>query len=519
MNLFQNSILTMRRRSVWEAVDSGVLLWRKNFLFFIPFFVIPVLVFAFCLRLILANINSGNLVYLSYAFIWWLKPLFERPVLHVLSKSFFTAQEARGQIKFRRGLLETIFRSLLGDLSWRRFSPGRAALTPIRVLERAGGRHFRQRKQALAAGGVSFCTLTSAFGFILELMLLAGEVIFFVMITQIFFPTAFSYLSGNLHNIEVFIFAAFCLNYILVGSLYVCMGFGLYINSRVEVEGWDLQLLFQKFAGVKNSENKVHAKAQRRKEETEKKNYNLLPAIIPVFLVCFFMFFSTAVFAEDVPPGQFLPVPDEHSLQTLDEVLSSRDFGGTRESWGIRFRHELEAPERDIDLAPWAEMLRQIFAFLLRFIVVIAAAAFLIFVFYWLRKHRRGLFNRNGRSQDFAKSYAHPLLSAESPESLFDKSEMFFQKGLLREAWAACLSGCLGAYNKYHSVSFPIEATEYGCLALVNKELSNNGRDFEELVKNWVNFAYGERPPNEGAFESALTFGRSIGRTGETHEP
>jgi hypothetical protein len=34
----------------------------------------------------------------------------------------------------------------------------------------------------------------------------------------------------------------------LVETLYVCMGFSLYINSRIEVEGWDIEITFRSFA-------------------------------------------------------------------------------------------------------------------------------------------------------------------------------------------------------------------------------------------------------------------------------
>ena len=107
--------------------------------------------------------------------------------------------------------------------------------------------------------------------------------------------------------------------------------------------------------------------------------------------------------------------------------------------------------------------------------------------------------------------YQNPLLSAESPESLFAKAEDFFRRGLLREAWAACLSGCLGAYSKYHSVLFPAGATEYGCLDLAQEAVPGEGERFGAVVQNWILFAYGERPPVSGAFEEALAFGRSIG--------
>ena len=110
-------------------------------------------------------------------------------------------------------------------------------------------KQFGPRKKALAKGGLNFSAFLSVFGLAAEGILLSGEILFALISVQLFFPAAFSYIEDNWKAVEVFAFIAFCLNYILVESLYVCMGFGLYINSRVELEGWDLQLLFSKFAG------------------------------------------------------------------------------------------------------------------------------------------------------------------------------------------------------------------------------------------------------------------------------
>ena len=250
------SALSLRRRSVWEAADSGLLLWRDSFIHFIPFFALPVWITACVLRFL-----PENLFFLSYLVLWWLKPLFDRLVLHVVSLRFFGNPAPSHFRELLKGFWG-IRRGLLGDLLWRRFSPGRAARMPIRVLERIGRKQFGLRKKTLEAGGLNFCYLVSALGLVLEGMLLLGETLFVIMVTEVFSSTALGYMRDSPETIEIFIFAAFCFNFILVESLYVCMGFGLYINSRVEVEGWDLQLLFQKFAG---SPEKFNHGVSRRK--------------------------------------------------------------------------------------------------------------------------------------------------------------------------------------------------------------------------------------------------------------
>jgi len=514
MNPFSDSALALRRRSVWEAVDSGVLLWRSNFIYFIPFFALSVGIVACGLRFL-----PSDFTYVSYLALWWLKPFFDRLVLHVISRRFFGSPAPRfGELRrtFDSRGLWGMRRGLLGDLLWRRFSPIRAASMPIRVLERVGRKQIGMRKKTLAAGGLNFCSLVSVFGLALEGMLLLGELYFVVMVTYLFLPLAFGYMRDNPNLVELSIFVVFCLNYVLVESLYVCMGFGLYVNSRVEVEGWDLQLLFQKFAGPQ----KAAAAATVSR-----------PGVMAVLALCLFLALPQAAYAEEselaeesteesieeaeepVEPIAYFPddfpFADEESLESLKNILASPDFGSEKEGWGIRSKKSSsqEAGIPDEAIISWLQKIRQALGFMLRGLAVLAIAAALCFAFFWFWKNRR---KRLPRLRGGGKSYVHPRLPPESPEALFARAEVFFRQGNLREAWAACLAGCIGAYARYRSLAFPANATEYGCLELVRRALPAEAGGFEEMVQSWVFFAYGGRIPGEGAFERALTHGRAL---------
>ena len=481
MNPLSASALFLRRRTVWEAADFGILLWRKNFICLIPFFVLPVVIAAIGIRSI-----SSNSIYLSIFLLWWIKPIFDRLVLHVVSVRFFTEG---GKSSLFRGL-PAMRRGLLGDLLWRRFSPGRAARMPIRVLEHASGGQFRARKKALAAGGLNFCSIITLFGLSLEAMLLLGEVVFVVAITQTLLPSGMDLFQNNPGLAENLIFAAFCLNYILTGSLYVCMGFSLYINSRVEVEGWDLQLLFQRFA--------ASSAAPR-------------PAATAILMLCIFLALPRPASADPNSFMEALPSPGTESLETLENILASPDFGEYRDGWGIFFRERERGrvrPERPGMNLSWMERAWQVFAYILRTITILTIAVSVCFVVYWYWKNKWRFLPRFRR--DRGKSYITPLFSPESPELLFSRAEDFFNRGNLREAWAACLAGSIAACTKYHSLSFPPNATEYGCLELLRRKLPAEAASFGALVQNWIFFAYGGRPPGDGAFEEALAYCRSL---------
>jgi len=527
MNPILGSALALRRRSVWEAIDSGLLLWRNNFVYFIPFFAVPVWIIACSLRFL-----PDDFKYLSYLMIWWLKPLFDRLLLHVVSVRFFVAgerarpgPEAKTGLEWsnpsshssssdrsrglRKGLWGNLGRGLLGDLFWRRFNSGRSARMPIRVLERLGGKQFRQRKKALVSGGLGFGSFVSFLGLLAEIILLAGEFAFVLFIMQMFFPSVSINLRDNFETVEIFIFAAYCFNFILIESLYVCMGFGLYVNCRVEVEGWDLQILFQKFSRLASG-------GKPRKFSRERPGLLEGSVSRAVLAVCFFLALLAVPVplyaSEDAEPIEYFPVDfpfaPEESLEKLKGILESDDFGSEREGWGLRFKqNDKKATELpDINLAPWMEKLRQAFSFILRFLVVLVIAALVILVLFWLSKKQLNLF----RKKESYESYVEPFFSPLDPELLFNRAEDLFSLGKLREAWAACFSACIGAYVRYHSLSFPGDVTEYGCLDLVRRALPDEEGEFGILVRSWVLFAYGGRAPAEGTFERALAYGRSI---------
>jgi hypothetical protein len=529
----------MRRRSSWEAADSGLLFWRDSFFYFIPFFAIPVWLFAFGLRLL-----PDFLRLWSYSILWWFKPFFDRLVLHVVSVRFFEPQP--GVLRLFRGLGTSLWSGLAGDLLWRRFSPWRASRMPIRVLERLKLRQVRQRKKVLERGGLDFCLLITILGAILEIAILWGEILFFVVMFALFRPGSVPSLLDRWMDFEIYIYAGECFNFILIESLYVCMGFGLYINSRVEVEGWDIQLLFHQF-----TESKRPGISGRE------------PALSGglVLLLCLFLtFFSPpGVYADTSGPSDesiYLGEPLEESLEeedpvkvlysdsssyrppldipevsalaleTLDEILSSPDFGGEREGWGIRFKDSDESSSAASELTffPWNDAAKIWIGSALRFLLAAGLAVLAFFAFCRLYKLRR-LRKSPAQAPWASRGKASPP-AQDSPESLFLRAEAFYRQGKLKEAWASCFAGTIAVYTCRGGLFFPPEATEYDCLTLVRSAGTSGPRagvsvsagEFAELVRNWVYFVYAGQLPGEGAFERSLNFGKTLLRTGVEQE-
>jgi hypothetical protein len=508
-----SGILALRKRGLWEALDSGILLWKDNFFYFIPFFAIPVWITAFALLFI-----PYDLRWLSWLGLWWLKPLFDRLCLQVISSRFFrpshegdslTGNTSSSIRTILKGLPRNFFPYLLGDLLWRRFSPFRSTNMCLRLLERLKPKQYKERKKVLVQGGLNYSAILSFLALPLETILLGGEFIFVLVMIEFFLPGINLDLYFDGENIMLIFYAAYCVNYILVESLCVSMGFGLYINCRNETEGWDIQLLFQKFA------------------ENSSKIFKAVILCAGLFLGVFLH--AEASSLDDLPfkldgypvepeeereyfPPEFMSV-ELVPMQSLEEILSSDDFGGTTPSWRIvpknRSEEITELPE--IDLNPWLEKMNEYLAMALRAFIVLVLVGFIVFALIRLKSLRRsGQAKKPGRNV-----YANSLVSDERPEALFDRADDYFQRGLVREAWASCLCGAISAYNQYMDLSFPPDATEYNCLETVRTHFIRDGvnfhaKDFGDLVRNWVLLAYGGRNPADGSFEKALEFGKNI---------
>jgi hypothetical protein len=478
---FESSIV-LRRRSAWEAADAGLLLWRRDFFYFLPFFAIPFWICAFALRLI-----PGKLQYWSWFVLWFLKPLFERPVLHVISVRLFESDA--GFRRLCQGLGKALSRGLAGDLLWRRLSPVRVAMMPVRVLENCGFRGAGQRGRVLQRGGLFFCAFLSFWGFALEAALLGGEFLFcFFMSGIIWENPVFSSLGEFPAGVEIFFFAAYCFNYILVETLYVCMGFGVYLNSRVEVEGWDIEILFRSFAEARRHAPPGTGRCPRSR-------LSVVTALILFIVPEIFM--PANNFAEEAP------------LETLQAILDSPDFGGERDGWEIRLKDKREYGKPEAaDLPPLLKGIKQIFASALRLVLILLTAGLIVFSILYLRrfvKRKKSLPGGTGTK-------ALNLRKEESVEHLLERARFFFAKEDLRRAWAFCFAAALRSLSLYRGMAFPPGATEYDCLELVDSAARpGEAKAFSSLVERWVGLVYAGRMPPRESFGQALAFCESLG--------
>lgn len=484
--------LRLRKRSGWEASDSGLLLWRRNAGAMLLFFALPyaLIVAALCF------VPRNSLPWI-FPGLWWFKPLLDRLILHVISVRFFEYDAPLSRLV--RGLGTSLRAGLAGDLLWRRFSPWRGGRMPVRVLEKLKGKAARKRIAVLGSGGLGFSLTVTMFSIALTGALLSGEIIFTLMAAgvpdmntwdKVFqIPRAFVVLFAAVNGI----------NFLIVESLYICMSFGIYINSRLETEGWDLQLDFRRFAG--GTQNKA------------------VPfkgiAKVLVLAVLLLGLRTHPLYGEDAGSSagekHEAVLTEEDALEVLDKVLASPDFGTEEDTWRIQFKQSEQ--EETLSAIPYTPgKIRRFLSMLIRALAAAAIVAVPVFCLYRYLK--------TGRVPGKGRGWKNSALAAPEKEKssalLLEEAREFQSRGLVREAWARCFAAILAAFSERDKLIFPRDATEYGCLGLLRSRELPEAEAFNRFLKCWIGLAYGGRTPDPGRFDEALSFCVSLrGPAGE----
>ncbi|MDR2050035.1 MAG: hypothetical protein LBP69_11335 [Treponema sp.] len=488
MSAAAQSALALRRRSGWEAADAGTLLWQKN---------MPALLFLYGVPLGIVMscgffLPGAYVSYFAFA-VWWLKPLFDRLALHVVSVRFFEPQA-----RFRRlfkGLGKSLGRGLPGDLLWRRFSPYRSSRMPLIVLEGLKGPSLKRRRGLMTPRGLSFGFPITLACTVLASVLTYGELAFVYGIFELIQPGFLGDIWDYSTGLTKYMLPLSWLNQTFIETLYVCMGFGIYINSRVETEGWDIELLFKKYA-EKAAPAQSAARPDARSAGIAK------PAVFCLVLTLLLPARTFAASPAGSPassPELFVPAPlPEKSAEELKEILASKDFGSEKPSWKIQFKEDgRETGDWDLDLAwrdldfPW---LREVLGIAVRTAIVLAAVFAVSWAAAYFYRHRPAFPGRK-------KLAAYGIRSgAANPAELLKEAAALHAEGRIREAWAFCFRAFIASLSFRWGIAFPPEATEYEALALAG---TRNG-DFPRFVSRWIAFAYGGKTPEEGAFDQSV---------------
>ena len=236
-------VLEVRPRRRWEAIDLGFVLARACFK---PLWGAFALVFIPTAVVIIVLLRDKP--WLAALIIWWLKPLFDRVALHVLSRAVFSATpDVRATLRALPGLLRV---GLIGALTYLRVYPARSLILAFWQLEGLRGRAWRNRLRLIERGTRSTATWNTVVCLIFELILAMSTIglAYWLLPPEIASLDWFEDSSGG--GIADWIaLGAWILAVVAVEPLYVAGGFVLYLNRRTQLEAWDLEIAFRRLAG------------------------------------------------------------------------------------------------------------------------------------------------------------------------------------------------------------------------------------------------------------------------------
>lgn len=307
--------VALRPRSAWEAAELGMALVRRH----AGAIWKPWLLTSLPLLIALNALGwAFDLLWLAGLLMWWLKPWFDRIPLFVLSRAVFgETPDARRTV---RAALRWGGRWWLPYLTWRRLGPARSLYLPVDLLEGGSGSEARQRRGALGApvyGVGALLTLTCVH---FEIVILLGTLLGALMFVPFdYLPDTFKALleavAAQPQWFDATLNGVAWLATSLIEPFYVGAGFGLYLNRRTEIEGWDIEIVFRRLRA------------------------RLAAAAAPVLLVlCAMIGFSPDAAAQDgvAPAGAEVSAPaaGEAAAESANEEATDAESAGDEEPAG-----------------------------------------------------------------------------------------------------------------------------------------------------------------------------------------
>jgi hypothetical protein len=278
------------------------------------------------------------------------------------------------------------------------------------------------------------------------------------------------------------------------------MGFSLYLNCRIELEGWDLEIAFKRLANNKSKNAMQRAVILAG-----------ILLILPVNLIAQDKLTEKTDNANSASSKYIYP--DNIPVDTLNSILDSPDFGGEKDSWGIRLKpkaKEKKLPEFNTDFSPLLSKIRKVFALMLRVLLICLIVFLAVLSFFYIKKHRnkQQVFRKRGTVR------ISPETAEIDPCVLLKKSQEMFVRGDLRQAWGLCIAALFRRIEVYYGIKFPPGATEYDCMNVISNVIPAQEHILALPVNHWISYAYGGYIPTEDNYHNAISCCMDIAKTG-----
>jgi len=466
----------IRPRNPWEAMDLGFSMarqwWRPVYTVWFPI-LLPLL--------LVLHLVFWSRPFLALLALWWLKPLLDRILLHIYSRSVFGEQPTlRETLRAIPSMLGT---GLVWHLTLLRLDPSRSFRLPVMQLEGLSGKARRARYRVLARRGNTHAQALTLICVHLESFILLGLMgLLYLLVPEAWDFNPFKVLTDDSVGSQI----AFNILYLAPVSLiepgYVAAGFALYLNRRTELEGWDIELKFRRMA------ERLEGLARR-----------VAGAAAALLLTVFAALPGTppqaAISDEPLAPT---PLTAEVIPATIEAVLAHEDFE-RKKTYSIWLPKDTDATNDDAPARgePWlANTLAQMAELLLWGLV--AAGVILLIVYHerWLPALKGDVGRREAPPPPTVSGL--DLRPESLPEDVPGTALALWRKGRPREAMSLLYRGCLSLLVNRHRLDLPESATEGDVLRLAQGHLpAQASRYLDRTTRLWQTLAYAHRLPTE----------------------
>ena len=494
----------IRPRTQWEAVDLGISLVRQHAGLLAKIWLCSIIP----LCLVILGL-FWNALFWGCFLIWWMKPIWERVTLFPLSRSLFGETPKLSQAirvlplelshnwKFiALGLVLTLIglaahqgadspgEAGLAVLYWLvvlglffyRSNLYRSLVLPIKFLEGLDKQQYRARSQALSFRSSGTASALTA-------LCLAME--FFVFMSQFYYIDLMvpdgsdwgyqqlinDFFEGGPGVLPSWVIAVAALFYVAAMTLttwfYVGGGFGLYVNSRIWIEGWDIELTFKRLG-------------QR---------------VGLVLLACCFSATTQSARAET-------------NEVSIESILADDDFEvQKREVWTEKEKPEDEIEKEEASSSassdPGSGDGMSLFVqggSIIFWVIVTLVVVGLI----WLIIKNRQIFKvgpgeSSGEKKKIIRTVAGMNVTAESlPKRLVEVARELWNQGLQKEALGLLYRGAISSLVTRQLVDIEESDTEMDCLhRVLSTGEPANPQYFEALTTAWMIQAYALSSPED----------------------
>jgi hypothetical protein len=476
----------IRQRSPWEAIDLGFAMVQHNWRGIFPAWSLLLFSISLMCWLLMPSGYEG----FSIVLLWWLKPLYDRVLLHIVSHQMLNQSLSTPDIfSALPGLVRNT--GFLGALTFRRLSLSRGFNLPIWQLEQLRGLPHKERQELLHLHSHLDAVLLMSSCRLLGLVLIVS---FYVLILM-FDPTdgSWDYIRhafrenfdtgaqywGSLVYVLLYVLAVW-----IIEPFYMSASFSLYLNRRTQLEAWDIELAFRSLG------DRLRGLA----------HHTLGFVGLLVMTVAFTLPpFPAQAADSETGKGEYLAqerLPAEQSKEQIESIMKLDEFSRIRmvKHWQARKQDKSKKDFNELSAS-----LQILFANILKSLLWLVVIVLVVLAFVYRQKILAMLkpLQRKPLEHDLPDILFGMDIRPESlPDNLAVACRRLWESGQHREALGLLYRGALMHLTRHDHLLVQASHTEGDILQLARKHITGQRLAWLTAVtRAWQGCAYAHRIP------------------------